>query len=233
MTPTRLIMTLSDSIKTILLCALLIYTAPIIIEYIKKQYTPFFELRTHIGIININGTLTNSYHHVAELHAFFKDSHIKGIVIKMDCLGGCAGTCQSIFHEIRHLKREFPKPIITLIENNCIAGGYLIASACDSIIAPESAVIGNIGPNFLTINELSHDETSLNLIRENAYQQLTKLIALTRKLPLTTTSQWADGQLFTGHQALSIGLINEVGSMCTVIKTIKEKALIEGDIEWV
>jgi|SRR4030095_7872777 len=228
-------MILFDSLKTIILLAFLIYAAPTIIEHIKKQYTPFFELRTHIGIIHINGTLLSSYHHAAELHSFFKSSHIKGIIIKMDCPGGCAGTCQTIFHEIKHLKKEFPKPIITLVENTCTAGGYLIASACDSIIAPESAIIGNIGPDFLTINESEskHLQTPLNLISEDAYQQLIKHIAIARKLSITTTAQWAEGKIFTGHQALNLGLINELGSMCIAIKIIKEKALIEGDIEWV
>ncbi len=226
-------MTLFDSFKTIMAFTLLIYVGPMVIENIKKQYTPFIELRTQIGVIYINGTLINSYHHTAELHNFFKNSHIKGILIKIDCLNAASGTSQTIFHEIRHLKKEFPKPIIAVVENNCTAGGYLISSACDYIIATESALIGNIGLNFLTTQHLESDETSLNTLRDNAYQQLIKQIASARKLSLTTIANWADGQIFTGHQALSLGLINELGSMCTAIKILKEKALVEGEIEWI
>jgi protease IV len=226
-------MTLFDCLKTVLFLTILVYTAPMIIEGIKKQYTPLLELRTHIGIVNIQETLSSSYRHTAELHAFFKNPQIKGIVIKIDCLGGAAGTSQTIFHEIRHLKKEFPKPVVALVENNCVAGGYLIASACDYIIAPESAIIGNIGPNFIKTEHSKEDPALLTALHEDAYQQLTKQIAVARKLSLTTTANWADGKIFTGHQAISLGLINEIGSMCTVIKIIKEKALIEGEIEWI
>lgn len=226
-------MTLFDSFKTIIVFTLLIYAGPMVIENIKKQYAPFIELRTQIGVIYINKTISNSYCHTAELHDFFKNSHIKGIVIKIDSLNTPSGTSQTIFHEIRCLKKEFPKPIIALVENNCTAGGYLIASACDYIIATESTLIGNIGLNFLTIEQLGLDETSLNTLRDNAYQQLTKQIASARKLSLTTIANWADGQIFTGHQALSLGLINELGSMCTAMKILKEKALIEGEFEWI
>lgn len=214
------------------LLIILAYTAPIIIENIKTQYTPLLELRTHIGIIHIQESLTNSYRSIAELHTFFKNPHIKGIIIKMDCLGGAAGTGQTIFHEIRHLKKEFPKPIIALIENNCLASGYLIASACDYIIAPESALIGNIGPDFITIDHIQNQPELISL-HEDAYQQLIKHIAIARKLSLTTADNWAHGKIFTGHQALNFGLINEIGSLCTAIKIIKEKALIEGEIEWI
>jgi protease IV len=226
-------MTLFDCLKTVLLLTILIYTTPMIIEGIKKQYIPILELRTHIGIIHITETLSNSYRHTAELHTFFRNPQIKGIVIKMNCLGGAAGTSQTIFHEIRHLKKEFPKPVIALVENNCVAGGYLVASACDYIIAPESAIIGNIGPDFIKTEHIKEDQALLTALHEDAYQQLTKQIAAARKLSLTTTANWAEGKIFTGHQAVSLGLINEVGSMCTVIKIIKEKALIEGEIEWI
>ena len=226
-------MTLFDCLKTILFLTILMYTAPMIIEGIKTQYTPLLELEHTLALSIYNETLSCSYRHTAELHTFFKNPYIKGIVIKMDCSGGAAGTSQTIFHEIRHLKKEFPKPIVALVENNCVAGGYLIASACDYIIAPESAIIGNIGTDFIKTEHIKEDQASLKALHEDAYQQLTKQIAAARKLSLTTTANWAEGKIFTGHQAVSLGLINEIGSMCTVIKIIKEKALIEGEIEWI
>lgn len=237
-------MTLFDLLKTILLLTLFTFMAPTIIEKIKTQYIPILEPRTHIGIIPIGNNVINSYPYTAELHNFFKDSSIKGIVIKIDSLGGAAGTSQTIFHEIRHLKKEFPKPIIALVENTCVSGAYLIASACDYIVAPESSIIGKIGHDFLETDHYTpiistgastteEEQTLLKNLHKDAYQQLTKQIAAARKLSLTTITNWAEGKKFTGHQALNLGLINETGSLCTVIKIIKEKALIENEIEWI
>lgn len=223
-------MTLFETVKTIIFLTIFAYVAPFFFEGIKKNYLPLLEPRTYIGVIHIQEAIENSYHVTATLHSFFKDSSIKAIVIKMDCSDGAVGTSQTIFHEIRQLKKEYPKPIITLVENKCTGGAYLVASACDYIIAPESAVIGNIGLSESSDTPTIEEKTKN--ITADIYQQITKQVALARKLSLTTVSNWAEGKIFTGHQALNLGLINEIGSLCNVIKIIKEKALIEGEIEY-
>ncbi len=229
-------MTLFEAVKTVLTLTIFLSVAPFFIENITKQYTLLLEPRTQIGVININQQLHCSHPIIDQLYSFFKDSTIKGILIKLDCADAAAGSCQSIFYDIKQLKKEYPKPIIALVENVCVSGAYLVASACDYIIAPESALIGNIGPSFNAwslqkINEEKND--NLQTIETESYQQLTKQIALARKLSLTTTANWAEGKIFTGTQALALGLINEIGSSSTVTRVIKEKALIENEIEWI
>jgi len=227
-------MTLLNPLKTVLFLTIILYTAPFLVEGIKKQYIALLEPQTPVGVLSIRKPLHKAYYPTEELHAFFRDSAIKAIILKIDCAEIAPGTSQTIFHDIRQLKKEYPKPIIALVENTCLSGAYLIASACDSIIAPESALIGNIGQAFSawSIKKISSEITNnIESIENESYQQLTKQIALGRKLSLTTTHNWADGKIFTGTQAIAIGLINEIGSLCTAIKIIKEKALIEGDIE--
>lgn len=229
-------MTLLNALKTIIFLTIILYTAPFLFEGIKKQYISLLEPQTHIGVLHINKPLHSAHYLTGQLHSFFRDPIIKGIVIKIDCTDSAPGTSQTIFHDIRQLKKEYPKPIIALVENVCLSGTYLIASACDYIIAPESAIIGNIGQTFSAWSiKKAHEETnnSFDALENESYQQLTKQIALSRKLSLTTVHNWADGKVFTGTQAIALGLINEIGSLCTVIKTIKEKALIEGEIEWI
>ena len=229
-------MTLFESIKSIIIITLFLCCAPFLVESIKRQYIFLLEPRTTIAIIPLQQALHNSSYIVEQLHTFFKDPLIKGILVKIDCSDTGAGTSQTIFHDLRQLKKEYPKPIIALVENSCVSGAYLIASACDYIIAPESAIIGNIGTSFNTssleqINAEKND--AFQNLEIESYQQLVKQVALGRKLSLTTTANWAEGKIFTGTQALALGLINEIGSLCTVIKIIKEKALIENEIEWV
>jgi protease-4 len=229
-------MTLFELVKTILVVTIFLCAAPLLIDNIKTQYIPLLEPRTHIAVVH----LPSKFHHSSALNkqfnTFFKDPIIKAILLKIDCEDAAAGTSQIIFHEIRHLKKEYPKPIIALVENTCISGAYLVASACDYIISPESALIGDIGPSFNTYAlHKTHHEKSENMdqLEIESYQQLTKHIALGRKLSLTTIANWAEGKIFTGTQALALGLINEIGSMSTAIKILKEKALIENEIEWI
>ena len=231
-----LIMILLDTVKTILVTTIFLAIAPFLVENIKKQYIPLLEPHTNVAIVHISQPLHSSGNLPEQFCSFFKDPLIKGIVVKIDCADAAPATSQTIFHDIRQLKKEYPKPIIALIENKCLSGAYLIASACDYIIAPESALIGDIGPNFAawSLTQLSEQKNNaLEHLEHESYQQLTKHIALSKKLSLTTTGNWADGKIFTGNHALSLGLINEIGSMCTLIKVIKEKALIENEIEWI
>jgi protease IV len=226
-------MTVHDSLKNIILLLIFIYLAPMLIEGIKTHYAPFLEPRTQIGILTIKNPLNNSYYATTQLNSFFKNPYIKGIVIKIDCMESSAGTSQAIFHEIQSLKKEYPKPIISVVENVCISGSYLIASACDYIIAPESALIGGIGSycNTSSLQKMIEEKEYTNILHDDTYQQSIKQVATARKLSLATSTQWADGKIFTGHQAKSLGLVSATGSLYTAMTFLKEKALIEGEIE--
>lgn len=67
----------------------------------------------------------------------------------------------------------------------------------------------------------------------DSYMNFAATVAKARKLSLSHLDQWADGKVFTGNQALKLGLIDQLGSATTITQVIKEKALIEGDINWV
>ncbi len=225
-------MTTYEFIKTSLLLLAFAYSAPFLLEGIKTNYLPLLEPRTLIGIITMKSSITDSSPYLQQLYSLFKNPSIKGIIIEMDSSNAAAGTSHVLFYEIQALKKQYPKPIITLVENECLFGAYLIASAGDYIIAPESALIGGIGTHVLP-ERLQTLCNNCNTVHNELYQHWTKLISITKKLSLATVSNWADEKIFTGKQALAIGLINEIGSIDKAIALLKDKALIEGEIEWV
>ena len=73
----------------------------------------------------------------------------------------------------------------------------------------------------------------LQSLLDDTYAQFTADVARMRKLPLASAANWANGKVFTGSQALKLGLIDELGTATNAIKAIKEKAFIENDIKWV
>jgi protease-4 len=242
-------MILYEFLKSILLAVILISITPFAITHIKTQYSSFFEPHTYIGILSIKESVTDSSAYIKHLHSFFKDTQIKGIILKINCYDCAAGTSQTIFNEIQQGKKIYPKPVIALIENICIAGAYLIASASDYIIAPESAIIGGIGfytippqlsdyTTFFAVNyplkkHLHEHQNQNDSLHNETYQQFIKYVATARRLSLSTSNNWAQGKIFTGKQASNLGLVNTIGSMHTVITLLKEKALIDGEIEWI
>ncbi len=73
----------------------------------------------------------------------------------------------------------------------------------------------------------------LQSMLDDAYDQLVQDVAQNRKLSIKTKDQWANGKIFTGRQALKLGLVDKLGSASDAIHFIKEKALIEGEIDWI
>lgn len=258
-----IIMSFFDYLKNIFFLLVFMQVLPFLFTGIRKQYSRFWEPKTSVGVISLKGVLYNSAPYTRQLHAFFKDPEIKAILIQMDCSGSAAGTGQAIFREIMEYKKEYSKPIITLVENVCASGGYWIATATDSIIAPETALVGSIGAYFPYLFQLKdfieqyhikyqsvkagayksttdpfttmtpEERQMLQQALDDTYAQFSESVASARKLSLGTINEWADGKIFTGRQALNLGLIDHVGSLQTAIGVLKEKALIEGEIEWV
>ncbi len=181
----------------------------------------------------------------------------------MECPGGASGTCETIYKEIKSLKTQSPKPIIVLVENLCLSGGYLIACAGDYTVTPGTAMIGSIGATFPSLFQLrefiekydikykdlkagtykaatnpfvditEQEQQLLQEILDNTYHQFSQIVAKSRKLSLNDLALWADGKIFTGQQAHKLHLVDEVGGPQQAIATLKQKALIEGEIEWV
>jgi ClpP class serine protease len=218
-------MTLNQFLKNIILmvlCSILLF---FFIITIKDKTALYTEAHSAIALLTLKSTITDSSPYQKQLTNFFSNSYIKAIILIIDSRSLSAAASYALFYEIQALKKEYPKPLITLIENECLGYAYLIASATDYIVATEASLIGNIGNK-------STDEITAS-VHDDLYEQLVKNIATTRKLSLSTASNWAQNHVFTGKQALKLGLINITGSLSNVVQVLKEKGFIEGDIIWI
>ena len=256
-------MTIFDAIKSLILILIILLIAPFALHEINQKYANFSDNRTHIGVLPIRGIIYDSSFYVEQLQQFFTNPEIKGIVLKLECPGAACGTAETIYTEIQALKRQYPKPVIGLIENICTAGGYWIACATDYLIAPGTAIIGTIGAtlpplfrckDFMEQHHIKYSDVKaetyqsilnpfvelntqekelLQTMLQDTYQQFIHLVAQARKISLAKIDQWADGKTFTGQQAYKLHLIDEIGSQQRVMAILKQKALIEGDIKWI
>lgn len=256
-------MTLFDTIKIVFLVLLILVIAPLALREITHAYTTFFDTRTKVGVLPIRGIIYDSSFYIEQLQHYFTNPDIKGIVLKIECPGTAFGAGETIYTELQALKRLYHKPVIGFIENICTSGGYWIACAADYLIAPGTSIIGNIGAtvpysfrckDFLNQHHISYadmkvetyqplfnpfidltsqDKELLGHLLQDTYQQFIQVVAQARKVSLAKVDQWADGKTFTGQQALKLHLIDEIGSPQRVDTMLKQKALIEGDINWI
>ncbi len=249
-------------LSTLLVLLILINAAPGLLKSIKEQYKEAIQPKTKVARLKIHDTITDVEFYQQNLEKFFKNKSIKAIVLDIDSPGGAAGSSQALYNEILYLKTEYKKPVLALTYNLCTSAAYNIAIAADYIVATPSALIGSIGNyiNQFKINELlstchvhyeiekegafkaalnpyvpstPEQQKMLQQLAHNCYQQFIHDVACQRKLSLQNSTDWANGRVFTGIQALKKGLIDEVGSEFNMVKKLKELALIEKEIEWV
>jgi len=178
-----------------------------------------------------------------------KDKKVKAIVLRIDSPGGSALTSDLIWREIEITKKV--KPVVVSMGNLAASGGYYIACNANQIFAEETTITGSIGvfgtlPNItkLTNNIGIHteqvkthqnatgysiftplDESTRNTIQEsveNIYNVFVNRVATGRKMKFEQVDAIAQGRVWTGADAIKIGLVDKIGGMDDAIKAAAE-----------
>lgn len=183
---------------------------------------------------------------VKKLNKIRKDPNIKGVVLRINSPGGSVAACQEIYEEIKKVK-ESGKKVVVSMGDVAASGGYYIACPADKIFANPGTITGSIGVIaqmgnieglFTKIGvkseviksgkykdigsvtrEMTEEERQIlqNLI-DNAYDQFTKAVSQGRKTSIEKVREWATGSIFSGEQALKMGMIDELGNLQDAIK---------------
>ncbi|MCX5923587.1 MAG: signal peptide peptidase SppA [Candidatus Dependentiae bacterium] len=245
----------SDTLKNIFWVLLIIQFAVPVFKGLKKQWSDHVEPKNKVGMIVMSSVITSSARYNKQLKEFFKDNEIKAILIKMDCPGGAAGSTQAICQEIINLKKQYPKPIVSYSENLCASGAYQVAANTDYIVASGSSLVGSIGAKLGTqmrfkklldaynvetvdissgsyknscdpLAEITKQQKDmLQQLTDDCYEQFVADIVRCRHLSVDQKDVWANGKIFTGHQAFGLKLIDEIGNQTTALDYIKKQIL--------
>ena len=186
------------------------------------------------------------------------DDGIKAVVLRVDSPGGSAYASELIRQELVELHRS-GKPLIVSMGGTAASGGYWIATAADEIWASPATVTGSIGvfsivPTFESSLEkigvytdgvgttpLSRSDvlsplneamsTVLQSSVENQYRKFLQLVADARGMDIEDVDRVAQGQVWTGTQAINRGLIDNLGTMDDAIEAAARIARID-DYTW-
>ncbi len=169
------------------------------------------------------------------------DDKIKSVILRVNSPGGSALTSDLIWHEVEKLK-ERGKKVIASYGDYAASGGYYISCSADTIIAMPSTLTGSIGvfstyPNlsrfldkngidfdtvkthpyavsFSPMYDISPDEESIiHEQTQRIYDLFTKRVAEGRNLPLDQVYEIAKGRIYSGLDALEVGLVDEIGTL--------------------
>ena len=180
-----------------------------------------------------------------------EDDSVKAIVMRVDSGGGSAVASDEIWREVKRTKGE--KPFIVSMSDVAASGGYWIAVDADAIVAEPSTITGSIGVisgkyNFRGLYDwiglkkeiikrgenadILSDYTSFSpeqkeLIREQMleiYNTFLRKVSEGRGMELDEVESVARGRVWTGRQALEIGLVDKLGGLWTAIEIAGKKA---------
>jgi len=213
---------------------------------------------SEIGVIDISGVILSADTIDRQLDKFNDDSSVKAIILHINSPGGGAAASQEIYHQVLRIRAEKKKPIIASIESVGASGAYYIASACDKIYANEASVVGSIGvimewtnygdllkwaklkPVVLKSGVLKDagDPTRDMTPAEQAYfqglvdnmrGQFVRDVAAGRNVPFAKIDPLATGEVWTGQQALPLGIIDVQGGFHDALMDTAKQVGISGE----
>ena len=202
---------------------------------------PKFHFGPQIGIITINEAIMASEKIVEDLNDFAERDDIDAILIRLNTPGGGVAASQEIYEKVKEISEANIKPIIASMGSVAASGGYYIAAGADTIIANKGTATGSIGVimsypiaadlldkiglTFQTVKSgalkdagnfaRKSNKTDLtyfqNLV-DNLHTQFVRTVAYERGMSYDEAAMLATGQVYSGEQALSLGLVDIIGT---------------------
>ncbi|MBX2844881.1 MAG: signal peptide peptidase SppA [Saprospiraceae bacterium] len=182
------------------------------------------------------------------------DDKIKAVVLRVNSPGGSVLDSDIIYREVELLKQE--KTVVTSMGNVAASGGYYIACNSEKIFAEENTITGSIGVFISLFNSEKFLNNKLGLTidgvqtgkfsdfpsltrdwngEENAimqefvddiYADFLQKVADGRGMNVEQVHEVAQGRVWSGEDALELGLVDEIGGLEAAVAYAKEQAEI-------
>jgi protease-4 len=199
-----------------------------------------------VAVITVEGVITESREVIEQLHRYRDLPAVKAVVLRVNSPGGAVAPSQEIYQEILKFRRETRKPVVASLGSVAASGGYYVAAAADRIVANPGSITGSIGvimqiPNFggllqkvgikstvikagenkdlgSVTRELTEAERRiLQEVMDDVHGQFIDAVVAGRRLDRARVETLADGRIFSGRQALGLGLVDELGDLSDAI----------------
>ena len=179
------------------------------------------------------------------------DPNISAILFDVDSPGGEVNGCSELADMI--YKARGKKPIIAYASGSCCSGAYWIASACDKIMAADTAILGSIGvvsifekktieivssqsPNKRPDVETEEGKAKIQEHIDALAEVFINKVALHRDIsPKDVIENFGGGDVFVGDKAVRIGLADSLASFEAIISDLNinstEKSFMNENLE--
>ena len=192
----------------------------------------------HVARLYVSNVIVEDTHRQTALEELRDDDSVRALIVHIDSPGGSVVGGESLYRAIREVSEE--KPVVVTMGTLATSAGYMVAIGGDHLIAHEGSVTGSIGvllqsanitglldkigvkPEIIKSGPLKAQPNPLEVTTPEARQAIkdvildmqemfTTLVKERRKLTSDELKKVSDGRIFSGRQALELGLVDELG----------------------
>ncbi len=211
------------------------------------------------GSSTLFSTLAGSETIMKQLRRAANDPSVKAVVLRLNTPGGSAAASQEIALEVDRL-RQTGKKVVASMGDVAASGGYWIACRCDKIVANPGTMTGSIGVIMETQNlqglyeklgvnpvvfksgphkdmgsssrvVTEQEQQIFQSMVDDIYKQFVETVSEGRDMDQARVREVADGRVFTGSQAVEVGLVDDLGNYYDALDLAAELAGMKSDPE--
>lgn len=211
--------------------------------------------KKHTAMVEVSGLIAPGSDASAEkvilaLQAAFKDKNTQGVVVRINSPGGSPVQAQTIYDEMRRLRKKYPEiPLYAVVEDICASGGYFIAAAADRIYVGRASIVGSIGVlmngfgftglmekigverRLITAGENKgmldpfspleeKDKQHVKQMMNDIHEQFIGVVREGRGKRLKEGPEIFSGLVWTGQKSIDLGLADGIGSLEYVAREV-------------
>src|SRR6202167_1427573 len=211
-----------------------------------------------IGVVDLEGVILSPQPVVGQLKKFGDDSSIKAIIIHVNSPGGGVAASEEIYREVKRIREEKKKRVVVSIETVGASGAYYVAAGSNKIYADNGSIVGSIGVIAEWVNygdllkwaklksivfktgefkdtgnparDLTPAEQAyMQSLIDNMFGQFVHAVADGCGMKFEDVKAIANGKVWTGKEALSMKLIDNVGDFEAVVNDTAQSVGISGE----
>jgi protease IV len=211
-----------------------------------------------IARVTIDGTITESRDQLKMLKKIEEDDNVKAVILFVNSPGGTTTGGEALYEQVREIAKK--KPVVAQFGTLAASAGYIVGLSADHIVARGNTITGSVGVimqwpevtellNKIGVNMkevksgdlkaapnpyLPSTPESMKVLKDmvsDGYRWFITLVEERRGIKAADVPGLEQGRIFSGRDALTHKLIDEIGGEAEAIRWLEDKRSIEKELK--
>lgn len=209
-----------------------------------------FGLGGHIARVNVSGFISDDRKQQEMLQKIRKSDSVRAVIVRINSPGGSTAGGEALYTELRQLSEK--KPVVAVFATTATSAAYMTAIAADHIISRANSITGSVGVivQWAEVSELlksfgvdvnqiksgdlkavpnpfepttEEQREATRAVLEDSFQWFVAKVEERRDLSASALADIRSGRIYTGIQAKSLGLVDQLGGEREALKWLSEE----------